>query len=62
MKIVKGFIDNEADSSINWPGNDAAFYAIVNKDAQNKFGEFPGYRIKRGKFTFSTSFSSDWCC
>lgn len=49
MKAVKSFIISEEDSSINWAPNDAALYSIVNKDAKNKFGEFPGYRIKRGK-------------
>ncbi|KAF2871343.1 copper amine oxidase [Massariosphaeria phaeospora] len=47
MKAVKSFITNEADASIDWAYNDAALYSIVNKDTPNKFGEFPGYRVKR---------------
>ncbi|PVI02589.1 amine oxidase catalytic domain-containing protein [Periconia macrospinosa] len=47
MKLEKSFIDNEADFGITWAPNDAAIYAIVNKNAPNKYGESPGYRIKR---------------
>ncbi|KAF2192177.1 amine oxidase catalytic domain-containing protein [Zopfia rhizophila CBS 207.26] len=47
MKVVRSFIENEAKAKINWDPNDAGNYAIVNKDSPNKFGEFPGYRVKR---------------
>lgn len=47
MKLMKSFVTSEADSSINWVPNDAAMYAIVNKDTPNKYGEYPGYRVKR---------------
>ncbi|KAF2179308.1 amine oxidase catalytic domain-containing protein [Zopfia rhizophila CBS 207.26] len=56
MKASKSFITNEADSKINWAPNSAALYSIVNKDAKNKFGEFPGYRItpSTGSVTYLT--------
>ncbi|KAJ4293307.1 hypothetical protein N0V90_008589 [Kalmusia sp. IMI 367209] len=47
MKLEKSFLTNEAESSVTWAPNDAAIYAIVNKDAANKYGEYPGYRLKR---------------
>lgn len=52
MKLVKGFVASENDASITWPANDAAIYAIVNKDSPNKFGEYPGYRLKRCEYYF----------
>lgn len=39
------------ESSINWSGNDAALYMVVNKDTPNKFGEYPGFRMKRSAGT-----------
>ena len=39
------------ESSINWSENDATMYAIVNKDTPNRFGEYPGYRMKRNAGT-----------
>jgi len=50
MKIEKSFITSESDSEITWAPNDAAIYAIVNKDSPNKYGEYPGYRIKRCEY------------
>ncbi|KAF2105655.1 copper amine oxidase [Lophiotrema nucula] len=47
MKALRSFITSESDSSIDWAPNDAALYSIVNKDTPNKYGEYPGYRIKR---------------
>lgn len=49
MKAEKSFITSEDESSIDWASNDAAIYAVVNKDTPNRFGEYPGYRIRRGK-------------
>jgi primary-amine oxidase len=49
FKAERSFVDTE--TSINWAGNDAALYAIVNKDTPNRFGEYPGYRIKRSSGT-----------
>ncbi|KAH7128703.1 copper amine oxidase, partial [Dendryphion nanum] len=51
MKVAKSYIKNEKDSSLNWAPNDAAIYAIVNKGSPNKFGEAPGYRVKRSSGT-----------
>ncbi|KAJ5022897.1 copper amine oxidase [Bipolaris maydis] len=45
MKITKSFIENEDDGKINWSPNSGPIYAVVNKDAPNKNGEFPGYRM-----------------
>jgi primary-amine oxidase len=49
FKANRSFLTSE--SSVNWPGNDAIIYAIVNKDTPNRFGEYPGYRIKRSAGT-----------
>jgi primary-amine oxidase len=49
MKAVRSMIANESVASINWEENDAINYAIVNKDSPNRFGELPGYRMKRSK-------------
>ena len=51
MKLDKSFLTSEDESSVNWAPNDAAIYAIVNKDSPNKYGEHPGYRVRRGMFT-----------
>lgn len=53
MKLEKSFITHEDILGIPWAPNDAANYAIVNKDSPNKYGEYPGYRIKRGKTSSS---------
>ncbi|KHO00533.1 Copper amine oxidase [Metarhizium album ARSEF 1941] len=45
MKLQKSFILNESEAKINWAPNSAAAYAIVNKDATNEFGEYPGYKF-----------------
>lgn len=47
MKLEKSFLSSEDVSTIKWEHNDAAMYMIVNKDSPNKYGEYPGYRIKR---------------
>jgi primary-amine oxidase len=49
LRASRSFVATEA--SIDWAGNDAAYYAIVNKDMPNRFGEYPGYRIKRSAGT-----------
>ncbi|KAL6824800.1 amine oxidase catalytic domain-containing protein [Trichoderma sp. SZMC 28015] len=45
MKIQKSFIQNENETKINWAPNGAATYAIVNKEARNTLGEYPGYKF-----------------
>ncbi|EFY87548.1 membrane copper amine oxidase, putative [Metarhizium acridum CQMa 102] len=45
MKLNKSFIQDENGAKINWAPNGAAMYAIVNKEAKNEFGEYPGYRF-----------------
>ena len=50
MKLQKSFVTNEDESSISWAPNDAVVYAIVNKDTPNKYGEYPGYRVRRCEF------------
>ncbi|KAM5346287.1 hypothetical protein ACJ41O_009292 [Fusarium nematophilum] len=45
MKAKKSFISNEDEARINWSPNGNSLYAIVNKDAANKYGENPGYRF-----------------
>ncbi|KAF2742211.1 amine oxidase catalytic domain-containing protein [Sporormia fimetaria CBS 119925] len=47
FRADKSFITNESKSKLNWAPNDAAIYAIVNKDAPNNYGEYPGYRIRK---------------
>jgi primary-amine oxidase len=49
FKASRSFLPQEA--GVDWPSNDASMYAIVNKDAANSLGEFPGYRIKRSAGT-----------
>jgi primary-amine oxidase len=49
MKLVKSFVTNEKDATITWAPNEAAIYAIVNKDSPNRYGEYPGFRVKRCK-------------
>ncbi|KAI8936065.1 hypothetical protein NX059_007565 [Plenodomus lindquistii] len=51
FKATRDFITNEDEASINWAPNDAIMYSIVNKEAPNRFGEYPGYRIKRSAGT-----------
>lgn len=50
MKLQKSFVQNENEAKINWAPNGAAMYAIVNKEAKNKFGEYPGYRFTPGRW------------
>jgi len=45
MKSSKSYIESEEDSQLNWSENGNSMYAIVNRDAQNQFGESPGYRF-----------------
>ncbi|KAH8704667.1 copper amine oxidase [Phaeosphaeriaceae sp. PMI808] len=49
FKAARSIIASE--SSINWASNDATLYSIVNKDMPNRFGEFPGYRMKKSAGT-----------
>lgn len=49
MKLKRSFVTSESTSGLSWGANDAAIYAIVNKDTPNKYGEYPGYKIKRCK-------------
>jgi primary-amine oxidase len=56
FKASRSFVTTE--SSIFWPGNDAALYAIVNTDTPNRFREFPGYRIKRSAGTTHLTMSN----
>jgi len=51
FKATRGFVASENDASIDWAVNDAVVYAVVNKDTPNRFGESPGYRIKRSAGT-----------
>jgi primary-amine oxidase len=51
FKASRSFLSNESSSSINWAENDAINYAIVNADTPNRFGEYPGYRIKKAAGT-----------
>jgi primary-amine oxidase len=48
MKAVRSFIETEDEGKINWSPNGGTMYAVVNKDAPNKYGELPGYRIVPG--------------
>ncbi|CAO2648787.1 Nn.00g097360.m01.CDS01 [Neocucurbitaria sp. VM-36] len=59
FKASRSFLSKE--SSVSWADNDAAIFAIVNKDSPNRFGEFPGYRIKRSAGTshFTTGNSTN---
>ncbi|KAH7393640.1 copper amine oxidase [Cadophora sp. MPI-SDFR-AT-0126] len=45
MKAKKSFIATEDEAKINWSPNGNSMYAVVNKDAKNKYGEAPGYRF-----------------
>ncbi|KAL0263405.1 hypothetical protein SLS55_002385 [Diplodia seriata] len=45
MKLEKTFIASEADAKIHWSPNSAAVYSVVNKDARNAHGEYPGWKI-----------------
>lgn len=51
FKAVRGFIADESESKVKWAENDDVMYAVVNKDTPNRFGEYPGYRIKRSSGT-----------
>ncbi|KAF2646794.1 amine oxidase catalytic domain-containing protein [Massarina eburnea CBS 473.64] len=51
IKLKKSFVSSEAESSINWSGNEAASYSIVSKDSPNRYGEYPGYKFKRSAST-----------
>jgi primary-amine oxidase len=60
MKAMKSFIATEDDAKINWSANGNAMYAVVNKDAKNQFGEYPGYRIMPG-MSMSMSMQRELC-
>lgn len=47
FKVQRSWVASERDSKINWAQNDNTMYAVVNKDTPNRFGEFPGYRLKK---------------
>ena len=49
FKTSRSFLSNE--SSVNWAENDNIIYAFVNQDTPNRFGEYPGYRMKRSAGT-----------
>ncbi|KAF1836803.1 amine oxidase catalytic domain-containing protein [Decorospora gaudefroyi] len=51
FKANRSFVANESESCINWHDNDNVMYAVVNKDTPNRFGEYPGYRMKRSAGT-----------
>lgn len=51
MKAKKSFIATEDEAKINWSPNGNSMYAVVNKDAKNKYGEAPGYRFMPGMLT-----------
>ncbi|KAK0654082.1 Membrane primary amine oxidase [Lasiodiplodia hormozganensis] len=45
MKLEKSFITSEKESKIHWSPNGAAVYSVVNKDAKNAYGEYPGWKV-----------------
>ena len=45
MQVEHTYITTEDDAKITWSKNGVATYAVVNKDALNKYGEAAGYRI-----------------
>ena len=45
MKIERSFVRSESDSKLDFSGNAVDFYAIVNTDRPNQYGEFPGWRL-----------------
>ncbi|EAU83093.2 copper amine oxidase [Coprinopsis cinerea okayama7 len=51
MKVERSILKTEDDAKINWAPNGANMYAIINKDAPNVWGEYPGYRIMPGHGT-----------
>jgi primary-amine oxidase len=59
FKASRSFLANESEGSMNWPENDAINYAIVNKDTPNRFGEYPGYRLKRSAGTVHLTQGND---
>ena len=46
MKMQREFIKSEDQSQINFAGNGVDFYAVVNKDQPNLYGEYPGWRLQ----------------
>ncbi|TFK22683.1 copper amine oxidase [Coprinopsis marcescibilis] len=51
MKVERSILQTEDDAKINWAPNGASMYQIINKDAPNVWGEYPGYRISPGHGT-----------
>lgn len=47
MKAKRSFVTEE--SSLDWSSNDHTYYAVVNRDSPNRFGEYPGWRFRRSK-------------
>ena len=48
MKLDRSFVASEDESNLNFGGNGADFYSIVNKDQPDQYGEYPGWRLLRG--------------
>ena len=53
MKLERTYITSEDDAKLNWDANNAVMYSVVNKDAPNKYGEYRGFKIMRGKSSSS---------
>lgn len=51
MKLEKSFITSEKESKIHWSPNGEAVYSVVNKDAKNAYGEYPGWKVVPSKPT-----------
>lgn len=56
MTLEKSFIASEDEGKINWDANDDVMYAVVNKDAPNKYGEYKSYKIMPGESSNPTPF------
>ena len=53
MTFDRSFILSEDDGKLDWDANNNIVYAVVNKEATNKFGEYKGYKIIPGMQTLS---------
>ena len=49
MQMQRSYLATENEGKIEWGGNGATTYAVINKDAKNQYGEYPGYRIVPSK-------------
>ncbi|KAL9111597.1 MAG: hypothetical protein Q9187_007909 [Circinaria calcarea] len=45
MKLERSFITSEDQGKLDFALNGAVMYSVVNKDAPNEFGEYPGWRL-----------------